>query len=106
MPDVTQESKLPYRDHHCKAVKDLCLILDKIEKDNSIITIDNSAENTLVKEAIDLVYGLINEESTRVSSSIRREMQENGYLVYAGEQDSFGWLVGCIKTKNGIIVFG
>jgi hypothetical protein len=33
-------------------------------------------------------------------------MKKNGYDVYPGEHDSYGWLTGCIKTERGIIVFG
>lgn len=33
-------------------------------------------------------------------------LKENGYNVYPGEKDSFGWLTGCIKTSKGVIVFG
>lgn len=33
-------------------------------------------------------------------------LRENGFPVYPGEQDSFGWLTGCIKTKKGTLVFG
>ena len=28
------------------------------------------------------------------------------WKVFPGEQDSFGWLTGCIRTKKGILVFG
>ena len=33
-------------------------------------------------------------------------IRESGFDVYAGEQDRFGWLVGCIQLKRGIIMFG
>ena len=33
-------------------------------------------------------------------------LKKNGYNVFAGEQDRFGWLTGCIQLKKGIIVFG
>jgi hypothetical protein len=33
-------------------------------------------------------------------------MKKNGYDVYPGEHDRFGWLTGCIKTERGIIIFG
>ena len=33
-------------------------------------------------------------------------MKKNGYDVYPGEHDSYGWITGCIKTTRGIIVFG
>lgn len=33
-------------------------------------------------------------------------LRKNGFAVFAGEQDRFGWLTGCIQTKKGIIVYG
>ena len=33
-------------------------------------------------------------------------LKQEGYSVYPGECDSFGWLTGCIRTKVGILVFG
>lgn len=29
-----------------------------------------------------------------------------GYHVYPGEKDSFGWLIGCIRTKKGVLTYG
>jgi hypothetical protein len=31
---------------------------------------------------------------------------QNGFSVFAGERDRFGWLTGCIQTEKGIIVYG
>jgi hypothetical protein len=33
-------------------------------------------------------------------------IRESGFDVYAGEQDRFGWLIGCIQVKHGVIMFG
>ena len=33
-------------------------------------------------------------------------MGKNGFNVYAGEADSFGWLTGILETKLGKLVFG
>lgn len=33
-------------------------------------------------------------------------LRKEGFSVFPGEIDSFGWLTGCVKTKKGIIVFG
>lgn len=33
-------------------------------------------------------------------------LKNSGFDIYPGEKDRFGWLNGCIKLKNGIIVFG
>jgi hypothetical protein len=34
------------------------------------------------------------------------ELRENGFHVFPGERDSFGWLSGCIQTKKGYILYG
>ncbi len=44
----------------------------------------------------------IDDDETIDSEMIRKA----GYDVYAGEQDRFGWLTGCIEMKRGVIVFG
>ena len=35
-------------------------------------------------------------------------LRKNGYLVYAGEKDSFGWLIGCVQKKGDrrIVYYG
>ena len=33
-------------------------------------------------------------------------LADAGFCVFAGEQDRFGWLNGCIQTKKGIIEYG
>lgn len=34
-----------------------------------------------------------------------RVLRESGYKVFPGEQDSFGWLIGCIQKKGHIETF-
>ena len=33
-------------------------------------------------------------------------LRKNGYAVYAGEQDRFGWLTACVDTSKGTIIYG
>lgn len=37
-----------------------------------------------------------------------RTLHENGYRVFAGKKDSFGWLTGCVQKNNDkrIIIYG
>lgn len=37
-----------------------------------------------------------------------KQLRNLGYKVYAGEKDSFGWLIGCIKKNNDnrILTYG
>ena len=46
-------------------------------------------------------YGLDDYENKRI-------LKENGYTVFAIEQDSFGWLIGGVKKQNDnrIVVYG
>lgn len=44
--------------------------------------------------------------SPRPPANAFAALKEAGFLLYAGEKDSFGWLSGCISTQKGIIVFG
>lgn len=34
------------------------------------------------------------------------EVRHAGYDVFPGERDRFGWLVGCIATRKGVICYG
>lgn len=33
-------------------------------------------------------------------------LEKHGYRIFPGEQDSFGWLTGCIRTPKGVLVYG
>ena len=33
-------------------------------------------------------------------------IEKDGYDVYAGDQDSFGWLTGCIEKNGKVLVYG
>ena len=35
-----------------------------------------------------------------------RILIENGFPIFAGEEDAFGWVTGCIQTKKGRIMYG
>lgn len=59
-----------------------------------IRAIQYCANETLIKD-----MGKINDENISILNS-------KGYNVRPGEQDSFGWVTGCIYTNKGIIIFG
>ncbi|MED0738985.1 hypothetical protein [Aneurinibacillus thermoaerophilus] len=66
-------------------------------------------ENHIVKgvEEIDLLAcrALITPDG-RCNWGAIEELKENGFRVFPGETDGFGWLTGCIETQKGIVVFG
>jgi hypothetical protein len=74
-------------------------LLKMIDEDETI-DIEN---HTLVKAVIYLADDyLTGNENFKNIVTIR----ESGFDVYPGEQDRFGWLIGCIQLKRGVIMFG
>jgi hypothetical protein len=61
--------------------------------------IEESAVSPLATDA--LVTG-----DGRCNWSAISEVKNNGFDVFPLERDSFGWLVGGIKTRRGIVAFG
>lgn len=67
------------------------------ECDNEIVyNVENLCAEKLIAKG-----GLCNWSNIRV-------LRDNGYRVFAGEKDGFGWLTGCVQ-KNGdprILIYG
>ena len=42
----------------------------------------------------------------RVNYNNKRILENNGFKVYPGDKDSFGWLVGVIERNDRKLVFG
>ena len=84
--------------------KDLSLIinlLEKIDEDESINIDDNILVNAVIYLADEYLTGEDGESSGNIEY-----IKKAGFDIFAGEQDSFGWLTGCIQLKRGIIIFG
>ena len=82
-----------------KDVSIIISLLNKIDEDESI-DINN---NIIVKAVIYLADDCLTGDENYCNIEYIRK---SGFDVFAGEQDRFGWLIGCIQTKRGIIVFG
>lgn len=56
---------------------------------------------TLCDEQLIAIGGRCNWDNIKV-------LNDNGYYVFAGERDSFGWLTGCVRKKDDprILVYG
>ncbi len=84
----------------------LVVILKKIDEDESI--------NLSGKRYLCTMHPLVREATVLADDCLTNEnnyheiqyIKEAGFDVYAGEQDRFGWLTGCIELKKGIIIFG
>jgi hypothetical protein len=106
--------KVSYQDikQECKSLLYALRYLEQSEK-MPIITKDNfdelfNSEETIypLRRVLYQAYKLAEKYDTGIPLIIRQYFQEKGYKIYAGEQDSFGWLSGVIKTKKGEIMFG
>ena len=75
-------------------------LLKMIDEDD---TIDIKQKHPLIDAVVYLADEyLTGNENFKNIITIRK----SGFDVYAGEQDRFGWLVGCIELKRGVIMFG
>lgn len=80
-------------------------LLKEIDTDNSIEITNNIY--TVTHPLISAVIYLANKYLTGDDNYYpMKYIKDAGFDIYPGEQDSFGWLIGCIKLKRGIIVFG
>jgi hypothetical protein len=76
-------------------------VLKKINKEEVLNNLQH-----LIEEAVGLANELLVTESGACNWENHEILKKQGFLVYPGEQDRFGWLTGCIETKKGILVFG
>ena len=85
--------------------------LPDVKYEDGIVYLLNVVEtHEKYKEPINKVIeiadqALIDDEGHCVWESIQ-EVKHHGYSVFAGEQDRWGWLSGCIQTKKGLLVYG
>ena len=63
-------------------------------------------DSELIDQAIYLACGCLILTSGQCNWPNHRLLADAGFRVFAGEKDSFGWLIGCIRTKKGIISYG
>jgi len=66
----------------------------------------NDPYNVTVEEVRILANSVLVDDNGHNNYDNHEILRSNGFYVFAGEQDRFGWLTGCIQTKKGIIVFG
>jgi hypothetical protein len=80
-------------------------LLKEIESDTMIEIRENryDARNPLVSAIIYLANNYLTGDDRHVHM---RVLKQNGFDIYPGEQDRFGWLTGCIQLEKGRIVFG
>ncbi len=80
--------------------------IEKVDYIKAKEYLTNGEPKELVKEAVRLADEVLITSKGKPNYESISYLKEHGFNVFAGEQDSFGWLTGCIRTSKGIIVFG
>ena len=70
---------------------------------DDVINNMNTPEITII---LCLAEQVLIDEQGRCNWDAIDELMRHGFPVYAGDQDRFGWLTGCIETTKGVIVYG
>ena len=86
----------------------LIYLLKTINNDDSIQNLSKSEfDNNPFVSAVRYLANicLIDDEGHPQSDNIN-EVYQNGFSIYPGEKDRFGWLTACIQLKDKVIVFG
>ena len=90
-------------------VDTLVQLLIDIEGDDTIKDVGEhviAATNPNVKNAINLASDVMITKDGRVDYDAIDYLNQSGYSVFPWERDSYGWLLGAIRTSKGIILFG
>lgn len=93
-------------------MKELLTALEKLYGDQSNIYQEDGCTGFNENEMYDEVVGLCNEYLITNDGLCNwgniRILRSNGYRVFAGEKDSFGWLTGCVQKDDDerIVLYG
>lgn len=86
----------------------LVLLLKHIDSDSSI-QVENkfyTYSHPLVSAAKYMANEYLIGDDGHPSRDAIDYVTTNGFYIYPGEMDRFGWVTGCIELSRGIIVFG
>ena len=95
-------------------MEELLKVLEQLyaEEGNSIASEYGDEEYFVESELRDEAEGLCNEclitNGGQCNWDNIHKLRSNGYLVFAGEKDSFGWLTGCVQKRGDqrVLVYG
>ena len=74
--------------------------------DTNIFYFDTDFNHLTLKKVLNLSNELLITDQGLCNWNNIKILRSNGYRVYAGEKDSFGWLTGCIRKDNYVLVYG
>ena len=97
------------RENGTRMVERLIEVLTQIETNPDIRDYEEHViptENPGLQEANILANCVLISSHGDIEYDMVEILREHGYSVFPIERDRFGWLVGGIRTKKGIITFG
>lgn len=84
----------------------LLSLLKFLETDNSVTPQEFlSNEHPIVKAIEHVAEGVLIVDGTEWEVAMD-VLKEKGYRVFPVERDRFGWLIGGISTKKGVVTYG
>lgn len=90
-------------------VDTLIQLLIDIEGDDTIKNVGEyviASNNPTVMKAINLASDVMITNDGCVDYDAIDHLSRSGYSVFPWERDSYGWLLGAIRTSKGILIFG
>ena len=95
--------------HFLCGIMELLRLLRKLEESDLPDDLDRTLlaeEYAFVRDIENLADKTLIDINGKSCFDVISTLKENGFHVFPGEVDSFGWLSGCIQTKKGVIVYG
>jgi hypothetical protein len=92
-------------------ISDLKLLIDLLHYINNdkLIHVNNNQydrNHPIVSAALYLSNEILISDDGHPDRENIDEVISNGFHIYPGEMDRYGWLTGCIELSRGIILFG
>jgi hypothetical protein len=89
------------------SIQQLLLLLNNVEKDNSI-KVNNYLDDNIpiVNEIVNLANNLLITTHGQCNWKNISILEHNNFNIFPIEVDSFGWLIAGIQTSKGVIIYG
>ena len=93
-------------------MEQLLIALEKLYSDQDNIYQEDGwtgfNENKIYNDVVSLCDKYLITNAGQCNWDNIRVLRNNGYRVFAGEKDGFGWLTGCVQKNNDkrVVVYG
>ena len=79
--------------------------IEELDIPDSNDNILNDRREDIINTALLYASDVLIDENGKNIWSNHDILEEVGFRVFVGEQDSSGWLSGCIQTNKGILIY-